>query len=977
MLNFNQKKALEILDKPLIVIAGPGTGKTRLITEKIKFLIDRNYQEDSILALTFTNKAAEEMSFRVQLSTSTQFFAKTFHSFCIDLIQEFQKFIPQLPKDYILIEEKDQLLFFMENLDNFNIQSVEIKNNQDSICFDLQSTISKLKDFGISIKNLEKLEFDNIQTKIDLFNVYLKYEQYKRKNHFIDFGDIIIYIYDLLKNNLKIRTEISNRYKYILIDEFQDTNKIQLDIIKFIAKNNITIVGDLKQSIYSFRGANYQNLDLFKNYYKNYELIYLDQNYRSSKQVLEIINNLTKNIATKEEILNLNSDIQGDVKLFECEDENTQFLSIIENINLIKEKNPKATIGILTRRKAEAILISDNLNQFGINHTLNEASNLFVNLLIKELILLLELVNNPYEANSHFFHFLKQTGIRNETVRKISRSASLKEKSIYNVLIYEKDFSEYVGENDLIADFFKKIQKLIELKSSKITISKLVTSIIYEFNFYQNSFLSNNLEDIIALNKFIEFTNSYYQIYKSNDLDRFLKICELSKSLNFSFNKNLFDSNIQIMTIHQSKGKEFDYVIIPYLNNGKFPTNFKNSYFNTSFDISKEDFLKEEERLFFVAISRAKIGLYLMYIRKFSQNKLNLKVSKFLDDNYLDNLNLNKTIVNSQISNFNFNNLQLVENEIILKIQKYLVDKKYDLAKIEIDLLKSLFSKKDLTSFNGLDHPDYENYIKKIEKKESNFDNIKIDPKDMIYSVSQLKTYESCPKKYLYSYVYKIPGESKHYFDFGTSIHAVLEILANQITKEKDKQILFSKAVGLLKKSWISKGYDNASLEREYFQKGIEILKNFIDMQLELMKEKREILGEEKTFLVEIEGKKIYGIIDRVDKVDGNLEILDYKTSNSMVSIDKLKQDIQLIIYAIALKDDPKLFGKYPNSMCLWYLIHNKIIKIDFDENQIKERKKQILSFIDAIENSKFDPKPSHFNCTYCDYFKICPNSFK
>lgn len=972
MLNLDQKKAIKILTKPLVVIAGPGTGKTALITEKIKFLIDeKKYDSDSILALTFTNKAAEEMSDRVKILTSKEFGAKTFHSFCLDLIEEYRKFLPLIPKDYILIEEKDQLLFFMENLDDFNLKSVEIKNNHSSICYELQSTISKLKDFGITIKDLEKLKFEDMQTKIDIFNVYLKYEQYKIKNHFIDFGDIINYICGLLNSNLNIREEISKKYNYILVDEFQDTNKIQLDIIKFLAKDNITVVGDLKQSIYSFRGANYKNLDLFKDHFKNFEQIYLKENYRSSKIVLKNINNLIKNIADEKEFLNANFSVEGYVNLFECENENSQFFSILETINKIKEKDETATIGILTRRKAELGLISNQLNQVGLKHILIDALNLFENHLIKEIILLLEIINNPREANSQLFYFLKKTGIRDETLRKISRGATLKEKSIFNVLEANDDFSEYSGENDLILNFFKSIEKLINLKCSSVKIYEVIFQSIYEFKFYQNSILSENLENISALNTFMNYVNSYSKIYKNNDFDRFLKICNLSNSLNFSFSDPFEQEQIQLMTIHQSKGKEFDYVILPYLNKGKFPSMFKSSQFKLPFDFSREEFLEEEKRLFFVAASRAKKGLELMYVKKFLQNKLDSKMSIFLEC-----LDLEKKSNKTEFSSFNLSNSQLVENEIILKIQKFLVEKKYDLALTEINLLKSLFSKKDLTSFNGLNHPNYETYINKINGKIVS-DNIIIDPLKMIYSVSQLKTYESCPQKYLYSYIYKIPSDSKHYFDFGTSVHGVLEILASKISKDKSIEMLFAKAVSLLKKSWISKGYESAAIEREYFEKGILALKNFIEQELKLKEENREIIGEEKTFLVEIEGKKIYGIIDRIDKVNGEYEILDYKTSNSMVSLDKLKSDIQLLVYAIALKDDPNMYGVYPKTMGLWYLIHDKITKLDFDETQIEIVKKEILKLIGGIESKNFIAKPSHFNCTYCDYFKICPNSLK
>lgn len=986
-LNTKQKSAIEILNKPLIVIAGPGTGKTTLITEKIKYLLNKDISEDKILALTFTNKAAEEMGERVQRtfigennksskvstlknSTNQKFTAKTFHSFALDLIEEYKKNIPLISKEYTLIEENNQTLFFLENLDKFNLKSIEIKNNHTSIAYELQSAISKLKDFGITLKELDKENFTDIQTKLDIFSAYLAYEKYKQKHHLIDFGDIINYIYELLKTNKKIRDEVTNKYKYILVDEFQDTNKIQLEIIKLISKNNITIVGDQKQSIYSFRGANYKNLDLFKSHFKNYEEIYLTQNYRSSKNVLENINTLTKSIASDKEILDLTLKEKGKVNLIETINENSQVSYIINKINEIKEKDKTATIGILTRRKVELITISNQLKNLEIDHQLNEANYLFQNEYVKELVNLLKIINNSKEANSQLFQLLKNINIRDETKRKISRASSLKEKSIYNVLKSQKTYSEYDDENNLLKEFQLKLEKLINFRYSKSTLFEILKLTLEEFNIYKKAIINNDSNSIFAINSFLDFTRNYLQIYNNNDFDNFLKVCDLSNKLNINYNNETTTNNIQLMTIHQSKGREFDYVILPYLNWGKFPSSYKKSHFELPINITREQFELEEERLFFVAISRAKKDLNLTYVKKYSQNKLDSKPSKFLNK-----LNLEKQIYSNTLSFLTQNSIDTIESELIQKVMTHLLHKNYDTATDEISLLKSLFSKKkDLMTFTN-QHPDL-NYYK--EKLKGNIGpNIKLDTSKLIYSVSQLKTYESCPQKYLYTYIYKIPSTPKHYFDFGTSMHEVLEHISDEITIDIDETMIFAKAMKLLNKFWISKGYINATQEKEYFEKAVIGIKKFITKQKRLSAENRKTIGKEQEFLINLNGKRIYGIIDRIDRVDDNYEILDYKTSNSMVYESKLKDDIQLIVYALALKTDPKLYHTYPKKMGLWYLIHDKITLIDFDEKNIEKVTTQILKLIDGIENKIFDANASHFNCTYCDYSNICPHSFK
>ncbi len=254
-------------------------------------------------------------------------------------------------------------------------------------------------------------------------------------------------------------------------------------------------------------------------------------------------------------------------------------------------------------------------------------------------------------------------------------------------------------------------------------------------------------------------------------------------------------------------------------------------------------------------------------------------------------------------------------------------------------------------------------------------DNKEIDTSKLIFSVSQLQTYESCPKKYLFQYIYKLPTKPKHYFDYGTSIHTVLELLIDEFEKDEISQSeLFSKSIKLLHDNWISKGYENKEQEKEYFDKSLRVLSDYISSEISLRNEsERKIKDKEKDFIFNFEGKRIRGIIDRVDELNsGDFEIIDYKTSNYMETESKLKNNLQLFVYALATKER---LGKFPKRLGLWYLIHNKLVSLDFEELNFEILKERMLKLMDDIEAKNFDPTPSDFGCRFCDFNIVCKNA--
>lgn len=972
MLNKEQKKAIEEITKPLLVIAGPGTGKTNTIVEKIDYLIkEKGMMPDEILALTFTDKAALEMSKRVELVSGEVFCAKTFHSFALEIIEEYEKKIPQIDRDFTLINEAESLLFFYENLDEFKLSSIEVQNNRIQLAYDMVSSISKMKDYGITLKELERLDM-KIQQKMDLLTIYSKYEQFKKKKNYLDFGDLLLLLLECLRKEDQILEELRERYKYILIDEFQDTNKVQFEIATLLCKEgNIMAVGDQKQSIYGFRGANYGNFELFTAAFPDYEEIVLHQTYRPSQKIMEGINLLIKDQGREEEILTRGSDSEGELVLGVCKDESSQEAFILSKLLEFKKRGKDKKTAILCRKKSELLSISRFLKENGISHHVINSSGLFKQEIVKEIMMILKIVLSPKEANVEIFKVLGTLPLRKETIRRISRKASLREKSIYNVLCETiESVSEFKDECKVVEDFCSRLLGLIALRDSKVHIFKLVHEVVIEFSFYQRVHFSGDMDSLNAVNDFVRFSKRYSEIY-DDDLERFLGVCEMSELLDITYSESEIEvsSDITLMTLHQSKGLEFDNVFIPFLNERRFPSTFRSSFFDLPFAQDRNGFLEEEKRLFFVGVSRAKENLYLCNVEKFSENKGFSKPSPLLRPlEIFEKQRFEKNIYSDLLSSSD-----LIKQEILQRIRQAVFENKFEMAKNDVELLSQLFEKSnDLRNFMEKKHPDYETYKKRLVSPEK--EALMINPSDFVYSVSQLQMYDTCPRKYLYGYIYKIPTPSRHYFDFGTTIHTVFELLIPDLEAGMDKVMAYAKGVELLRKHWISKAYESVSQEKDYFELALKSISSFIEKDISLREEERKTLKREERFNIDLDGKKVIGVIDRVDELGSGLEVIDYKTSNSMENEDSLKDNIQLYVYAQAVK---KQMGKYPEKISLWYTTHDKIVSVPFQDLNAEGIDTKIKGLIDQIESGNFAPKPTFFACKFCDFNRICDKANK
>ena len=975
MLTPTQKEAVEELNVPLCVKAGPGTGKTMLLVEKIAYLIE---QKDvlplQILCLTFTQKAAKELSDRVEKRTGNIFMSYTFHSFALSILQTISK----EPESIVVLKDVDSIHFLLQKIKEYGYDE-ELKKDALFLAKEFYKTINSLKDQGISKQNLSLVEFQQMHLRQHFIQLYTDYEKYKRKRNVCDFHDLEQRLYTIIMKKDEFAQKIARIYPYIIVDEFQDTSPLQCKILEKLAQFNkhITVVGDEKQSIYGFRGTHTNSFDTFKEAFSNSKTLFLREQFRSTTNIIDVNNTIISHIVDEEEQLLLpQKSTKGQVTKVVCRDEQEQYQHIVAKIQDLKKNNSQKTLGIVARTHSQLKELILYAEQFGVEINYGQ-EDIFHSNSISKLLSYLHILANPKQSEKYIYSIFEQMEIPQFIPQFVLHQARMFETDIYTFLKrYGKDpkskpFSEIYENQPKDVEFMCfKIEKLlgyIQDFESHRRIRKVILQIMQDEEVYEKALTRNDSKLLSNYNSFIQFITEYEKLTSATNISDFLEYIQTAKDLHHNIidsNQITITSNISAMSVHQAKGKEFDEVCVLQCTNKYFPLPFREEYLKHQYSITKSQSDEEELRLFFVAISRAKESIEVL-VPEFNSKKTPLQESPYLT------LIENNISITSKASEHSLTKQTNISKEFLTKIVFALQQEDFSYAKKllkEFELLSS--SAKDLRHYE-------EEYLKKNEtifmrkEEDGSF-------KKRVYSVSQIKTYQQCPKKYYYSYICRIPQEPKHFFSFGTSVHQVFELLMPMFDKDIEKEEIILYGLHLLSMHWRSLGYESVNQEREYFKKGLQAVEDFVSKELE----RREQLGisnlsQEEEFKITLGSKEyqMLGYIDRIDKdKDNNIHIIDYKTSKSMAYNSQLQEDLQLYTYALAYK---QLKGEYPKTMALWYVIHNRIAQVQFKEDVVQKVEEKLIEGIEAIESNNFEASPSYFNCTYCDFRDICKDSLK
>lgn len=611
-LNESQKNAAQHIDGPLLILAGAGSGKTKTITTRLAYLISIGIDPKSILTLTFTNKAANEMRDRAYFLLSNQEINTppllcTFHKFGL-LFLKF--YIGELNrKNNFIIIDSDDKKRVLKNI------------NKDIPSALLASEISRYKNSVLSVEEVKAQAQGKLYQEIA--DIYEKYEEHLLKNNLVDFDDLLLLPYRILKNDRKLAEQVSNRYQYIMVDEYQDTNELQYRLLMLLCTNhnNLCVVGDDDQSIYGWRGATIKNILNFSENFKDVKVFKLEHNYRSTDTILHHANSLIEHNRDRlgKKLLGT-KDKGSSIKIYESHDENEETRKIVDDIKkLIASGETPSNIAILFRVNALSRSLEEGFNKAGLNYKLVGGMKFYERAEIKDLIAYFRILTNLNDDFSIKRVINKpKRGIGATTIEKLETKAYELNSSIFELMedASPEDLNVLVGKKNsrTIKVFVASVMDLKEILSE----SKMKFLDAFEDTFdYRASYdnLPDGQDRQANIDEFYGYIKDYFKQNPHLDLKDFLNEIALE-----SQNDEYTNEAVSMMSIHASKGLEFKHLFIIGLEEGFFPI------------IGDGTDLEEERRLGYVAFTRAMDHLTLSFVhsRFYKGKRTQLNKSRFL-----------------------------------------------------------------------------------------------------------------------------------------------------------------------------------------------------------------------------------------------------------------------------------------------------------------------------------------------------------
>ena len=608
-LNKEQIEAVKTIDGPVLVMAGAGSGKTKVLTTRIAYLIEEGIPSYNILAITFTNKAAAEMRDRVSnLIGDVSSFIGTFHSLGVRIIRENHDVLG-LPNNFTIIDSDDTNTIIKKLLKEMNLDSKQYSPSY------VRNRISFIKNQMLTDGELDRL-FNTPMDKV-VVEVYHRYNNKLKTSASVDFDDLLLLPVNLFKERKDILEYYQDKYRYILIDEYQDTNPVQYKLSVMLSNKykNIFVVGDMNQSIYAFRQADFRNISNFEKDFKGAKVIKLEHNYRSTNNILSAANEVIKH-NTERKDLKLFSD-NGDgvkIKYMRAYDEKHEIALVIDEIkHLLSEGYKNEDIAILYRTNAQSRAIEDVFLAKGIPYKVFGSYYFYNRKEIKDLISYLRLIYNPHdEISLRRVINTPKRGIGESAIAAIEERAKQQNISMFDALETRKELE------------FKEIIEDLIKRSESLSLTELIDEVLERSGMKKELESSKALEDEIRLENLMEvksITASFEERTGSANLGDFLEEVSLIADIS---NHTEDGDVVTLMTLHSAKGLEFPVVFLVGMEEGLFPHNMS----------LMENNLEEERRLCYVGITRAKERLYLTNTKRrmlYGKDNMNMP-SRFISE---------------------------------------------------------------------------------------------------------------------------------------------------------------------------------------------------------------------------------------------------------------------------------------------------------------------------------------------------------
>lgn len=996
-LNVNQLKAVKHKSGPLLIIAGAGTGKTKVITERIAYLIEKKLAKPSeILALTFTEKAANEMQERVDMLVPIGYeypTISTFHSFADKLLKNEGVYIGIDP-NYHLMTQSEGYIFFRRHIYDLPLNIFRPLGNPTKFISSILTHFSRLQDEDVTpsdylsyankYPDITEEESESKKEYLELAKVYQEYTDLKMKNSRLDFGDLITTLVKLFRTKKNILKKYHEKYKYILVDEYQDTNYTQNILVNLLALGceekkasktsrksaNITVVGDDDQSIYKFRGAAISNILQFKQVYPDAKTVVLTDNYRSNQSILNTAYTLiTKNNPARLEVSEgvdkrlvaqkkgSNTDLKvlrADTSSYEADLISNEILILTGKANSYSTEIDSEgqssfltdgsrysfkDIAILARANDHLDEIVQSLRYHGIPYKLGGARSLYNRPEIQRYISLIKVLID-YTDEVAMFNLLSMS-VWNFTPRdivEIVRKARNLNVSTFEILekIEQKEIEIKLSDGGL--DGNNKLINTLKECIEKVTKGGDIGRAL--FYFFENS----GLKDLYLsedsgkyyfesenTKKFFEMVNQYFKNNKESNLYEYYDYLKYSIEVGESPNvdSEAFEDldAVNVLTIHSSKGLEFPIVFLVNMVSDRFPSRDRKDVIPIPEGLIKETGGGEDDNSHIMEERRL---CYVAITR--AKEKLYLTAADFYSQGKRK----------KKLSNF--------------------IYEAVDSSKIPQNPQKN-----PENSFGRLEEP----------TELLDYSSLGLKPRN-IFSYTQLHSFEICPAQYKYEYVLGLPVPISSALSFGSTVHNTLKQVYDQHKRAKEGFEGFNQypsikeALEVFQKNWISVGYEDKKQEEIRFKSGKELFKNYFK---NLYREDDEVLYLEKEFDYGIDDFRIKGRIDRIDVVrregkDTFVEIIDYKTGKAKDS-KEMSKEWQLLLYSIYVEE---ILGLKVEKASYIFVEHGLKVEVQIDMKKKKIVLQQIKDIVEKIRKGDFSLPAGH-SCDYCKYKEICEDA--
>lgn len=622
-LNDKQKEALLETEGPLLILAGAGSGKTKVVTSKIAYLIEElDVPSWKILAITFTNKAASEMKERVKNLIDKDvdsMWIGTFHSICVRILRKNIELLGY-KSSFTIYDRDDQNTVIKEAIADLDLNKDVFKPRA------VISEISNIKNKGISpIEFIEENKSDYYLNKIGY--IYDLYQKKLKQNNALDFDDLLIKTVELLRENPEIRDFYTNKYEYVFVDEYQDTNGIQYELIKLISgKNpNLTVVGDNDQSIYKWRGADINNILNFEKDFPGAKIVKLEQNYRSSQNILNVANKVIKNNSTRiEKNLWTSRDDGNKVIYREFPHSNEEEYAVINKIASLRYKGEEfKDMAILYRTNAQSRGFEEALVREAIPYKIVGGLKFYDRMEVKDVLAYLRVLNNP-DDNVSLARIINKPrrGIGDTSLADMVDYAEKNNISLYNVVTNIENYEDLNLRSIKNIKNFGSILKILRERVNELSVGKLFEEVLFESGYVEDLKSQKTIEAKTRIENIEELHSNIMEYDREGvELAEYLNTLSLLSDVD----KTAEESGVNLMTMHSAKGLEFNTVFLVGLEEGLFPT---------SRALEDEEEIEEERRLCYVGVTRARDTLFISSCRTRSQyGKLTpAKRSRFIEE---------------------------------------------------------------------------------------------------------------------------------------------------------------------------------------------------------------------------------------------------------------------------------------------------------------------------------------------------------